>query len=342
MVYYPDGMVQSINTAVIWLYVLAAILIITMISTIIVVFKPDAFDWFINFFKKIFGVKKVVKTVYSDKSKNYSETEFLPVPNKAPTESFSYEFLGWNKFAKDKKGNFVTEPIFLKKVKTCIVNVYDEKGNILETHEVQYGAGVNINHKLVLKEATNEFEYEFIGWDKETNAFFENTEIHPLFKAKPKKYNYKFVMDDEKTIVFERTSISGTPIICPTDPAKIDDKFIYEFNGWKNYKRNMVLDKDYVFVANFEKREPVNQAEKEMKQKKAIEVVLNDYKKKKKKSDSDEYKLQDSQNFKSSSKIEIEKIEKKELENKLGNKSIEEKPKSLLKGVVVEKNKAKK
>ena len=51
----------------------------------------------------------------------------------------------------------------------------------------------SFSHKVVKKESSKEFEYEFIGWDKETKAFFENTEIRPMFKAKPIKYNYKFV-----------------------------------------------------------------------------------------------------------------------------------------------------
>ena len=46
--------------------------------------------------------------------------------------------------------------------------------------------------------------YEFVGYDKDTSAFFENTDIRTIFNAKTIKYNYKFVLDDGKTIVLEK------------------------------------------------------------------------------------------------------------------------------------------
>ena len=179
MIYYPQYMIDAFNNAIICVYVLAGLLTFIVAVAFCASIYSGPTDKLFAWLKRVFGFEKIVKTVYSDKSKNYSGTEFLPVPMKAPTESFSYEFLGWNKYAKNKKGEFVVEPIYLKKVKTCVVNVYDEKDNLLETHEVQYGAGIVIEHKKIIKEPTKEFEYEFVGWDKETKAFFENTEIRP-------------------------------------------------------------------------------------------------------------------------------------------------------------------
>lgn len=337
MVYYPQEMINLYNNAITCIYILAGLLTFIVALAFCSSICPEPFEKLKKTIRKWLGLEKVVKTVYSDKTKNYSETEFLPKPSKAPTESFSYEFLGWNKFAKDEKGNFVTEPIFLKTAKTCIVNVYDEKDNLLETHEVQYGAGVTIRHKKIIKEASKEFEYEFIGWDKDTKAFYENTEIRPVFKANPIKYSYKFVMDDGKTVVLEKKAISGTPIICPTDPVKIDDEFVYEFIEWKGYRRDMVLNKDYVFEAVFDKKEAKSKEEKLYKQKRAIEVVLNDYKTKKSSKEED-FKLQDNQEFKST-KVSVEKNKAKTAKTTTEKKA--EKNNSLLKGVVVEKNKKK-
>ncbi len=341
MTYVPQHMIDTYNNAITCIYVVAGILLAISMITLLVTLYPETMAKFSKWLKRVFGGEKIVKTVYSDKSKNYSGTEFLPVPVKAPTDSFSYEFLGWNKFAKDEKGGFVIEPIYLKKVKTCIVNVYDEKDNILETHEVEYGAGITIAHKIIKKQPTKEFEYEFVGWDKETKAFFENSEIRPVFKAKPIKFTYKFILDDG-TIVLEKKAICGTPINAPSDPAKVDDNYIFEFVGWKNYKRNMILDKDYVFEAEFEKKSAKNSEEKLKSQKEAIEVVLNDYKPKKKKSVREDYSLQDSQNFASTNRVVVEK-NARVAETKQPKKKSEQKTEnSLLKGVIVEKNKTKK
>jgi len=341
MTYVPQHMIDTYNNAITCIYVVAGILLAIAIMTLIATLYPEPMAKFSKWLKRVFNNEKVVTTVYSDKSKNYSGTEFLPVPVKAPTDSFSYEFLGWNKFAKDEKGNFVTQPIYLKKVKTCIVNVYDEKDNILETHEVEYGAGITIAHKIIKKQSTKEFEYEFVGWDKETKAFFENSEIRPVFKAKPIKFTYKFVLDDG-TVVLEKKAICGTPINVPSDPAKVDDNYIFEFVGWKNYKRNMILDKDYVFEAEFEKKAARTQEEKLKRQKDAIEVVLNDYKPKKKKPEREDYTLQDSQNFASTKRVVIEKNTTKGEVKQTKKKSEPKTENSLLKGVIVEKNKTKK
>lgn len=344
MVYYTQQMIDAYSNALTCIYVLAGLLTLIVFLTYCSSICPEPMIKFAKWFKRFFGIEKVVKTVYSDKTKNYSGTEFLPVPVKAPSESFTYEFLGWNKFEKDKDGNFIASPIFLKKVKTCVVNVYDEKDNLLETHEVEYGAGIKITHKKVLKQPTKEFEYEFIGWDKETKAFFENTEIRPVFKAKPIKFNYKFVLDDGKTEIYNKTSISGTPITVPSDPIKIDDEYIYEFVGWKNYRRGMLLDKDYVFEAMFEKKQAKNQEEKLSKQKNAIEAAVSEYKPKKKKTQEASLELIDSQKF-GTNKIKVEKNEK--LNEKEVLKPVQKKPKtnrkkSILNGAVVEVNNTKK
>lgn len=339
----PEDMIELLNNSVVILCVLSFILAILIFFTFCLFFYPKLIVKFSKWVRRVFGVDKVVNTVYSDKTKNYSGTEFLPVPMKAPTDSIYYEFLGWNKYAKDKSGNFVIEPIFLKKIKKLIVNVYDEKDNLIETQEIEYGAGINLRGKVITKASTNEFEYEFVGWDKETKAFFENTEIHPVFKAKPIKYSYKFVMDDGKTIIKEKKAIYGTPISTPTPPAKIDDEFIYEFAGWKNYKRNMVLDKNYIFEAIFEKKTAKSFEDKNENEKMAIEIVLNDFKPKKQKQEDASFELQDNQNFKATNKINIESNRKPISVNKNKSSKINthKKTKSILNGAVVESNQKK-
>lgn len=334
MVYVPQHMIDTYNCLIVCVYVLLGLLLCIALFTIFATLCPDKVNKMNKWLKKFFGIDKVVSTVYLDKSKNYSGTEFLPIPVKAPTKSFSYEFLGWNKFAKNNKGEFVVEPIFLKKIRTCVVKVFDDRNNEIESYEVEYGAGVQIEHKFLKKEPLNEFEYEFVGWDKDTKAIYQNTEIRPVFKAKPIKYNYKFVLEDG-SVIAEKTAIFGTPITAPNDPVKVDGDDVYDFVGWKGYKRNMVLDKDYTFVAEFSKPILKNTEEKIKKQKEIIEVTLNDYKPKKEKKD---YSLQDRQDFKNS--ISINKNETKSQKSKPAENKTENK--SLLRGVIVEKNTTKK
>lgn len=209
-------------------------------------------------FYEFFHTNTTVKTVYSDKSMNYSGTEFLPIPTKAPTNQYTYEFVGWDKNGVDDKGNMVVRAIYLQKVTKCYINVFDDdKITLLHSAVVEYGAGVNLSDLHPTKPDSKEFSYQFIGWDKDTNAFYKNENVYAVYNAIPKKYTYKFVQEDGETIVSQGTAIYGTPIISPKPPKKLiagDD--VYEFAGWKNYVEDMLLTKDCVFVAEF-KTKPV-------------------------------------------------------------------------------------
>lgn len=211
---------------------------------------------FMALFGKIhdfFTMNSAVKTVYSDKSLNYSGTEFLPVPTKAPTDKYTYEFVGWDKNGVDANGNTVVRAIYLQKVTRCYINVFDDdKQTLLTSAEVEYGAGVSLDNIKPVKQETKEFSYEFIGWDKDISAFYKNENVYAVYKAIPKKYTYTFFDEDEKTILNQGTAIYGTPIVAPSAPKKENTKeCVYEFAGWKGYEDNMPLTRDVTFVASF-------------------------------------------------------------------------------------------
>ena len=210
--------------------------------------------WFV--FEQIyslFSTNSTVKTVYSDKSRNYSGTEFLPIPTKAPTNQYTYEFVGWDKNGVDEKGNMVVKAIYLQKVIKCYINVFnDDRETLLKSDVVEYGAGINLDDIHPTKAETKEFAYEFVGWDKDITAFYKNENVYAVFNAIPKKYSYKFVDEDGQTIISQGTAIYGTPIIPPAEPKKVSDiNKVCEFVGWKNYTDGMVLTKDVSFVAMY-------------------------------------------------------------------------------------------
>ncbi len=246
--------------------VIAFIAVIVLLWWVDVKKKPVKEFWkaigrgFYKFFDKIyefFTVNSTVKTVYSDKSLNFSGTEFLPVPTKAPTDKYTYEFVGWDKNGVDQNGNFVVRAIYLQRVIKCYINIYDDdKATLLKSAVVEYGAGVNLDNLKPSKPETKEFSYEFVGWDKDITAFYGNTNVCAVYKAIPKKYTYTFFDEDGKTVVSQGTAIYGTPIICPAAPQKEStDKVVYEFAYWKNYSEGMLLTKDCSFVALYEKQD---------------------------------------------------------------------------------------
>lgn len=194
-----------------------------------------------------------VKSVYSDKSLNYSGTEFLPIPTKAPTNQYTYEFVGWDKNGVDENGNIVVRAIFLQKVTVCKISVFDaDKSTLLGSYNVEYGSGINLSELKPHKNDSKEFSYEFVGWDKNLDAFYNDEKVYAVYNAIPKKYSYKFYEDDGKTVVSEGTALYGTPIVAPTAPKKEPtEKGLYEFVGWRGYEPNILLTKDMSFIASF-------------------------------------------------------------------------------------------
>lgn len=203
---------------------------------------------------RLFHFGGEVKTVYSDKTLNYSGTEFLPIPTKAPTNQYSYEFVGWDKNGIDESGNTVVRAIYLQKVTLCKITVFDaDKSTLLGTYDVEYGSGLNLSELKPHKNDSKEFTYEFVGWDKDTEAFYKDEKIYAVYNAIPKKFNYKFIEDDGVTVVSEGNAIYGTPIIAPTAPVKAPtEKGLYEFSGWKGYDNNTILTRDIQFYATYD------------------------------------------------------------------------------------------
>lgn len=205
----------------------------------------------------IFTYNKVVKTVYSDKSLNYSGTEFLPIPTKAPTNQYTYEFVGWDKNGVDEKGNIVIRAIYLQKVMKCYINVFDDdKQTLLKSEVVEYGSGVSLSDLKPTKPESKEFSYEFVGWDKDTTAFYGNENVYAVYNAIPKKYTYVFFEEDGETVISQGTAIYGTPITEPVAPTKASSNGeVYEFAGWKGFSKGMILTKNCEFVAMFVKKQ---------------------------------------------------------------------------------------
>lgn len=212
---------------------------------------------FVTAFEKIyelFSTNATVKTVYSDKSLNFSGTEFLPIPTKAPTNQYTYEFVGWDKNGIDENGNIVVRAIYLQKVVKCNINIFDDdKQTLFRTEVIEYGSGVNLSDLKPTKQETKEFSYEFVGWDKDTSAFYGNGNVYAVYNAIPKKYDYKFLEEDGETIVSQGTAIYGTPIIPPASPKKssTNPNEIYEFSRWKGFEDGMVLTRDSEFIAEY-------------------------------------------------------------------------------------------
>ena len=203
----------------------------------------------INIYKFTFLVDGV--EVSSGELEYGSEIEYPKNPRKETSEGVEYTFKGWDNNAtiitKDEIFNAVFESNKLKYL--CIF--YDGNDNILKQESLEYGDKINYPDN-VTKNSSQQYSYEFIGWDKSDEFITENIVISPIFKEVLNKYTYKF-LDDNGNVIKEELVDYGTMPVEPTAPTKDG----YLFVGWDKAISEVV--EDVTYTAKFS--EPITSLE---------------------------------------------------------------------------------
>lgn len=131
--------------------------------------------------------ENIVKTVYTNKGDNFSQTENFPVPENFSTKEFNFEFAGWDKFSVNENGRVTTQAIWIRKPKKYVVNIFGRDENTpIAVKEVDYGTSVDLINLMPEKEEDENFVYTFVGWDKVPTIIESDTDIHALFEVKTK------------------------------------------------------------------------------------------------------------------------------------------------------------
>lgn len=191
--------------------------------------------------------------VLSEDTVDYG-TKITPpeAPEKASTDQYSYEFVGWENYT---DGVIVDDVIFIATYKP-ITNKYtyrfeNEDGTEIKTVTADYGSIIEVPRNPQ-KEATAQYSYEFAGWNGYTNGMTLTGDI--TFKATYtsiiNQYTYKFA-DEDGEVLKELTVDYGTKIVVPdTTPQKdADVQYTYTFKEWAGFADGMTVTSDVTFVA---------------------------------------------------------------------------------------------
>lgn len=176
----------------------------------------------------------------------------LPVapetPTKTGSDEFSYVFASW-----DKEIVKVTGDATYTAVYTSTTNVYTYKfvnynNEVLKEETVKYGTLPTAPETNPTKPATEEFTYNFVGWDKEIVKVIGDVVYTAVYEEVKNKYTYKFV-DFDGTVLKEETVDYGTDPVTPDDPVREDDENCsYEFIGWDKEVVKVTGDVTYTAV----------------------------------------------------------------------------------------------
>lgn len=151
-----------------------------------VLLKDEVFNAVFESSKNTYKVKFINDNgaVISEVELEYGQTIPYPSdPTKAATQEYTYTFAGW-----DKEVETVTENVTIKATYSKVKNQYTYKfvnfdGTILKEELVDYGT-MPIAPSNPTKEATAEYEYEFIGWDKQIAKVVDDIIYTAVFEEK--------------------------------------------------------------------------------------------------------------------------------------------------------------
>ena len=197
-----------------------------------------------------------VSFVVDGKTVQTEELEYgvLPVyKSDTPVKDENYEFIGWDKEISEVTKDTIYTAVFKKITEKYTVSFMIDN-NLIQTEELEYGVLPVYKGDAPEKDATKEYSYEFIGWDKEISEVTCDVVYKALFKEIKNKYTITFVVDG-KTVQTEELEYGVLPTYKGDTPTKDEEGKIYIFAGWDPEIENVTDDKTYtaVFIVEGEK-----------------------------------------------------------------------------------------
>ena len=127
----------------------------------------------------------------------------------------------------------------------------DEDGTVLETDtNVEYGTKPTFDGKTPSKESTDEYTYEFAGWDKEVSNVTEDVIYKATYTTTKNKYTVTFVNYDGTILYESEVEYGKVPEYTGETPTKeSDNTYSYTFDKWN--KEIVAVTKDVEYTATF-------------------------------------------------------------------------------------------
>ena len=163
---------------------------------------------------------------------------YISEPNREDTETAEYTFIGWSELPTNvqKAYNIIAKYDGRFRLDFC-----DLEGNILNSQWINYGedaiepvTGGLINAPE--KPSTEQYNYEFSGWDRNYTEVKEPLVLKPSFNAILRSYKV-FFMNDTK-VLQESIVLYGSYATFTGDTTTIkkiiggEESIYYEFSGW--------------------------------------------------------------------------------------------------------------
>ena len=185
--------------------------------------------------------KYVIKFLNEDGSElQSSEVAYgeMPVyagkePEKEATQQYSYQFKAWDAELAAVVGEATYTATYEDILNKYEIQFVDENGKVLQSSEVEYGEMPEFTGTIPDKAETDQYTYEFNGWDKAIEAVTGKATYKTTYKEILRKYVITFVNDDGSKLYSSEVAYGEIPPYASVTPIKgSTDENMYPFKGW--------------------------------------------------------------------------------------------------------------
>ena len=201
---------------------------------------------------------ELVSTVNTGEDGATVKDQLLNGVVKEETDMYEYNFVGW--YTSEEGGRKIESineidgsvslyPRFEEVLKKFNVRYYNAEGRVIFAERVTFSESSFFFGMEPTKQPSNEFIYEFVGWDKEVTNITEDIDVYPVFNAIPRIYSVSFFNYDGQLLQQGNYKYNDSVSYKGNIPQKpeIEDS-VYEFIGWDKPVLSVSGDTQYFAV----------------------------------------------------------------------------------------------
>ena len=173
------------------------------------------------------------------------------MPTKEDNGFISYEFDGWDKSLENITSGLEITAVFkeVDNTPSYTVTFKNHDGEVLETLTVRHGSSATYTGETPVKEETESYSYEFIGWDKSLENITGELEVTAQFKEIEISREYTVVFKNYNGEVLETVTVKegeAATYTGSTPKKPMNGNLRYEFSTWDKEFDNVTSDLEVV------------------------------------------------------------------------------------------------
>ncbi|MBO7079385.1 MAG: leucine-rich repeat domain-containing protein [Bacilli bacterium] len=173
-------------------------------------------------------------------------------PIRESSNGIKYTFKGWDKEISIVNADITYTATYNEEEIFYTVRWLDDLGVELEVDtNLKYGVTPEFNKEDPTKDRTQEFTYEFDGWDKEITSVTEDVTYTAKFKSTKNKYTVTWLNENGEELEIDTdVEYGSTPEFNKANPIKEGNaEYRYEFDNWD--KEITTVTGDITYTAKY-------------------------------------------------------------------------------------------